>query len=128
MVQPLHEGIHLRILKSPALPTVLTAVSLVGLVAVAICEEQSVSDQEAQEAIYEKYGECLAGTPYAVGRAAVEYADEVATVTPTAIPRDVLVFDMPRGISGKPLARPNEATDTFLAGIDCETAKPFWVN
>lgn len=110
----------------PPLHIAVTA-GLIGLGAFAWWHQEStVSGNEAQDAIYEKYGECLATTPYTLGQVAVEYVDEVARVTPTDMPEQVLVFDMPLGISGRPLPRPDEATEVLLADIGCEAPEPFW--
>lgn len=88
-------------------------------------QESKVSPQEAQDAIYAEYGECFVNTPYALGRTAIEYTDDVAQVTPVdgSAEADVLVYKAWLGLAGKVLLEPDRATERLLVDRGCESQK-----
>lgn len=110
--------------------SVLPATVLLALGAgLAAHDYLTVSAPEARDVIYAKYGECLEGTPYALGHTAVRYANEVAQLTPTDMPGDTAVdalkFDMQSGLGGL-LAHPDEAAELSLERMGCEPRKSLW--
>lgn len=90
-------------------------------------DDMTVSPHDVQDAIYTRYGECLANeASYALGHVAVEYVNDIARLTSEDAEVDVLVFMVPRSASNRPLPRPDGPTEVVLVELGCEMSKPLW--